>query len=52
MLQLVEELDQERKNTKEVKNDAVVRAETERRRQEEETRRQREEKKREAERIR
>merc|ERR1712179_474409 len=49
MLALLEELDQERKKTKEVKNDAVVRAETEKKRKEEETRRQREEKRREEE---
>merc|ERR1712083_447311 len=49
MLPLLEELDQERKK---VSNDAVVRAETERKRKEEETRRQREEKMREEERTR
>ena len=43
MQQLVEELDQERKKTKDVKNAAVARAETERKIQEEEIRRQKEE---------
>ena len=42
MRQLVEELDQEREKTKDVKNAAVARAETERKRQEEEISKQKE----------
>ena len=49
MRQLVDELDQEREKTKDLKNAAVERAETERKRQEEENRRQKEEKRREEE---
>ena len=49
MRQLVEELDQEREKTRDVKNASVARAETERKRQEEEIRRQKEEKRREEE---
>jgi len=52
MLQLLEELDQERKKTNEAKNDAVEMDETERKRQEEKTRRQREEKRRAEEKAR